>query len=348
VAGGVRELASGVDALYLSGWAPIPQDVREKLLRGRERAEAAGEPVPFRFGGHDFAIKPHGLRKYPFCLQHERGLILLNPSSGALPPVAVQPRAALLHGEGPLKAAEWFEETLAYHLGVVDLKVSRVDLHVDVQGWKIDANERDRFVCRPKARTTYEDDGRWTGFILGHRRSGTVECRIYDKTEQLKGIFGIWEDIWGGSFDRSEPVIRVEFEVMRNCLREFGLSTPPDVVNAAGGMWLYLTTQWLTYRVRTADETRSRWPLSPEWLVIQRASLASGAHGIDRMRSLQRRATLQGLAPSLNGYLASFAACVGTTDIEDTCAALPLLLRQYGSQSGTSFEERVLKKASGT
>ncbi len=112
-------------------------------------------------------------------------------------------------------------------------------------------------------------------------------------------------------------------------------------------MWLYLTTQWLTFRERTADETRSRWPLSPEWQVIQRASLASGAYGIDRMRSLQQRATLQGLAPSLNGYLASFAAVVGTKDIEDTVAALPLLLRQYGSHSGTTFEERVLKKASG-
>ena len=259
----------------------------------------------------------------------------------------MQPRSAFLHGVGPLRAAEWFEDTLAHHLGTVDLKVSRLDLHVDVQGWEIDANERDRFVCRAKARTTYEDDGRWTGFIFGHRKSGTVECRIYDKTAELKGILGIWEEVWGSAFDRSTPVIRVEFEVMRTCLREFGLNTAADVVNASGAIWLYLTTQWLTYRERTPDETRSRWPVSPEWQAIQRASLVSGAHGIARMRSLQRRAPLQGLAPSLNGYLASFAAVVGTTGIEDTVAALPLLLRQYGSQSGTSFEERVLKKASG-
>jgi len=347
MAGPITELSSCVDALYLSGWAPIPQDVRERLVRGRELAEAAGEPVPFRFGGQDFAIAARGLRKYPFCLKHEYGLILLNPTSGALPPVAVQPRSAFLHAVGPLHAAEWFEDTLAHHLGTVDLKVSRLDLHVDVQGWEMDANERDRFVCRPKARATFEDDGRWTGFIFGHRRSGTVECRIYDKTAELKGILGIWEEVWGSAFDRSTPVIRVEFEVMRTCLREFGLNTAADVVNASGAIWLYLTTQWLTYRDRTADETRSRWPLSPEWQAIQRASLVSGAHGIERMRSLQRRATLQGLAPSLNGYLASFAAVVGTTGIEDTVAALPLLLRQYGSHSGTSFEERVLKKASG-
>jgi hypothetical protein len=341
------ELASGVDALYLSGWAPIPQDVRERLLQGRERAEGLGEPVPLRFGGEDFEIKPHGVRRYPFCLQHEHGMILLNPSSGALPPVAVQPRSAFLHGVGPLRAAAWFQEILEYHLGIVELKVSRLDLHVDVQGWEIDANERDRFVCRPKARTTYEDDGRWTGFIFGHRRSGTVECRIYDKTEELKGIFGIWDEMWGPAFDRSRPVIRVEFEVMRTCLREFGLGAAPEVVSAAGAIWLYLTTQWLTYRERSADETRSRWPLAPEWQAIQRASLASGSHGIDRMRNLQRRATLQTLTPSLNGYLASFAAVVGTEGIEDTCAALPLLLRQYGTYSGTTFEERVLKKASG-
>jgi hypothetical protein len=79
MAGPISELSSGVDALYLSGWAPIPQDVRERLARGRELAEAAGEPVPFRFGGQDFAITGRGLRKYPFCLKHEHGLILLNP-----------------------------------------------------------------------------------------------------------------------------------------------------------------------------------------------------------------------------------------------------------------------------
>jgi hypothetical protein len=344
----VVELASGIDALYLSGQTPVSESLRSQLEIGRAAAVDAGEPQPFSFGnGNMFEIAHHGWRKYPYLLAHPNGLIGIKPDS-LMPPVRVQPRAEFLHGVGPLEAARWFEDVLEWRMGRVTLSVNRLDLHGDFQGWDLGADDRERFVCRARSRTTYEDDGRWTGFIFGARKSGTVNARIYDKTEQLKqSRAGYWEDIWGSKFDSNRRVVRVEFEMSRGGLSSFGLSSPEDVVEAAGALWMHLTSSWLSYRVRTDDATRSRWPLASEWEQVQRAYIANDAHGIERMVAGRRRATLQGVAPSLVGYLASYAALVGTEDIDDTCETIPSLLRRYAGWSGRELADRVAEKAKG-
>jgi hypothetical protein len=58
----------------------------------------------------------------------------------------------------------------------------------------------------------------------------------------------------------------------------------------------------------------------------------------------RRRASLQGLAPGLVGYIGSFAALVGAEDIGDTCAALPRLLKLYGEVTNRPFADRVAEK----
>lgn len=344
----VVELASGIDALYLSGQAPFSESLRSQLELARAAAVNAGEPRPFSFGnGNMFEIAHYSWGEYPYRLSHPHGLIGLRPDS-LLPAVRIQPRAEFLHGVGPLEAARWFEDLLEWRMGRVSLSVNRVDVHGDFQGWDFGVDDRERFVCRAKSRTTYEDDGRWTGFSFGLRKSRTVAARIYDKTEQLKqSRAGYWEDIWGSKFDSNQRVVRVEFEISRGGLSSFGLSSPEDVVEAAGALWMHLTSDWLSYRVRTDDATRSRWPIAPEWRQVQRACIANDAHGIERMVAGRRRATLQGVAPSLVGYLASYAALVGTEDVHDTCETIPSLLRRYAGWSGREFADRVAEKAKG-
>jgi hypothetical protein len=271
-------------------------------------------------------------------------VLQLSPNSN-LPPVRIQPRAEFLHGIGALSAAHWFEDVLVDRCGFTELSVSRVDLHADFQRWRLGGEDRERFLCRAKARTTYEEDGRWTGFIFGRRKTGTFSARIYDKTEELRRTkAGYWEDIWGPTYRRGEQVVRVEFELAGQALREFGVSRPDEVIAAAGSLWMYLTHEWLTYRSPNADATKARWPVAPEWESVQRARIADGAHGLERMVAGRRRSTLRGLAPGLVGYIGSFAALVGAEDIGDTCAALPELLRRYGNQTDRPFADRVAEK----
>jgi hypothetical protein len=326
----------------------MPDWFTEQLIEGRAAAVAAEEPQPFNFGnGTTLEIAPYGFGRYPFRLSHAHGLIGINPDS-RLPPLRIQPWGEFLHGVGPLEAVKWFFDVLEWRLGKIELWVNRVDLHADFQGWHFNANDRDRFVCRARARTTYEDGGQWTGFGFGLRKSKSISARVYDKTEELKhSRAGYWEDIWGPRYVQGAPVVRVEFELARGGLSSFGLSKPEEVIEAAGALWMHLTSNWLTFRDSTDDETRSRWPVSVDWEQIQRASISRDAQGLERMVAGRRRATLQGLAPALVGYLASYGALLGTEDISDTCSTIPLLLRQYGAESGVKFAERVAIKAKG-
>jgi hypothetical protein len=59
-------------------------------------------------------------------------------------------------------------------------------------------------------------------------------------------------------------VARIEFEFGRRVLRECGVDSPDDLLENAAGLWGY-ATEWISYRERSRDRTRSRWSVSPEW-----------------------------------------------------------------------------------
>ena len=137
---------------------------------------------------------------------------------------------------------------------------------------------------------------------------------------------------------------RVEFEFGREALREFNIDGPDEALDAAGSLWCYATQDWLTLRTPTNDLTPSRWPIAPEWVQVQRARIGMGATGLERLYAASRRASLRAILPALTGYLATAAWHLGTSDIEDTLAALPPFLRDYELISRTSFADRVAKR----
>ncbi len=128
---------------------------------------------------------------------------------------------------------------------------------------------------------------------------------------------------------------RLEFEIGRQGLVEFDLNTPDQVLAAAGDLWAYATGEWLTYRSPTADQTRSRWPLAPEWLQVQQATLGHRAVGVERLRLARRSTSIEKLLPGLTGYLASLGALIGTEGIDDTLGAIGHHLHTYEIVSHT-------------
>ncbi|HTV10342.1 MAG TPA: hypothetical protein VME20_00640 [Acidimicrobiales bacterium] len=343
--GRLVEVASGVDALYLSGRAAPPASLLETLEELRSRAAARKRDLPVLLGDEEFRLSPYGFGKYRFCLRHEHGLVGITPSA-ALPAVRVQPRTEFLHGVGPALAVLWFQGTLEELVGPLRLSVSRLDLHADWQGWSINGDERWRFVCQAERRDLHELDGKLLGFEFGRRTTGTICARIYDKTaEQKEKGTDFWLLIWGERFDPSRPVHRVEFEFGREGLRDFGVDTPDEVLGAAGALWASVTEHWLTYRSPTSDSNRSRWPVAPEWHDVQRASVRGGAYGLRRMYDGARRGELRKLMPYLNGCLVGFGALCGAAGIQEVCSALPGCLQEYESVTGRLFSERVAERA---
>ena len=105
------ELASGVDALYLSGHGYLSKGLLARLEEHRLWADRVSMTVPFELGPLTFGLAPHGWGKYRYCLDHESGRIGFT-SSRRLPALRIQPRAEFLQARGPGGTVTHFEELL--------------------------------------------------------------------------------------------------------------------------------------------------------------------------------------------------------------------------------------------
>jgi hypothetical protein len=343
---GLRELASGIDALYLSGRAELSKHFVARLENCRTWAAEAKRAAPCEIGQQTFGIAPHGWGKYRFCLDHHMARIGFS-TSRHLPTVRIQPRSEFLHAVGPRAAVATLREMLEAELGQFTLWVNRVDLFADWQGWMFTLDDAHRFVCRAEARRTYEVGGTLTGFEFGSRKTKTLLARLYDKTADVVAKdTGWWHEVWGERYFPGLPVHRLEFEFSRQGLVEFDLNTPDQVLAAAGDLWAYASREWLTYRSPTSDQTRSRWPLAPEWLQVQAATLGQRPVGVERLRLARRSASIEKLLPGLTGYLASLGALIGTEGIDDTVGAIRHHLHTYEIVSHTQFADRVARRRS--
>lgn len=342
----VTEVASGIDALYLSGRAELSENLLAVLEERRQAAESAEAPVPLTVAGEEFGVEPRSFGRYRYRLVHRSGLVGVTASE-SLPALRVQPWAEFLHGEGVVPALRFFEGVGEYLAGGrVSWTLSRIDLFCDVQGWTITGDDRHRFVCRGQARTTHEENEEFTGLEFGRRTTKTVMARIYDKTRQVdrKGL-DWWPTVWGDRFDPNRPVTRIEFELGRQGLSEYQIDTPDEGIQSAGRLWRSVSTNWLSYHCPTNDRTRSRWPVAPEWEAVKAASLATDAIGLERIRSARRQGELRKLLPQLVGYTASVAAIIGTNDAASTLGAVRSLIADDERRRGMAFEDRVAERA---
>ena len=222
----LRELASGGDALYLSGHGYLSRGFLAQLEEERMFADRVSVPVPFELGPLTFGLAPHGWGKYRYCLDHETGRIGFT-SSRRLPSVRIQPRAESLHSVGPQETVRHFADLVRPFIEGLVLSVARLDLFVDMEGMQLCAQDRSAFVCRGDGCTTYENANTVTGFAFGSRRTQRISARLYDKTAEmaLKST-DWWELVWGDRHTPGAQVWRIEFEVGRAALSDLDLFLP--------------------------------------------------------------------------------------------------------------------------
>jgi hypothetical protein len=340
----VKELASGVDALYLSGHGYVPKAFLAQVEESRLFADRVSLPVPFELGPLTFGLAPHGWGKYRFCLDHESGRIGFT-SSTKLPAVRIQPRAEFLHSLGPAGTVRHFDDLLRPLVDRLGLSVARIDLFCDVEGMELRGEDRRGFLCRGDDCTTYEAGHVCNGFAFGSRRIQRISARIYDKTAEMavKGT-DWWEEVWGDRHQPRAQVWRIEFEIGRAALTDLERYHPDAVLAAVPSMWRYCTGEWLTLRTPGADSNSSRWPVAAPWRVIQGATLAQGATDLAWIRRRKRASSFRRLMPGLVGYLVSFAALSGTFTVADTLEALSTHLADDEIARRTTFAERVHRR----
>jgi hypothetical protein len=336
-------VASGVDALYLSGSGEVPRALFDELAYQRDLAEAK-LPASVHVGPILFAVSPSGFGKYRYGLDHPLGKIGVSPSDH-LPPIRVQPRSELIHGVGSQGAVAVFSDLLSPIVRDLRLSVSRLDLYADVTGFPLEHSHLERFVCRADARRCYETAGRCSGFDFGTRGARRMHGRIYDKLLDVERTgHDWWFEIWGENLSEHAGVTRVELEFPRQVLTDFDLDTPDQVLTAISALWRYGTSDWLSYRIPSVDSNRSRWALDPVWELVQHAPLTGTAVDLQRITARARAGSLRRLTPGLIGYLVGFAAQVHTAGITDTLAALDGHIRNDEIVRGLSFAERVERR----
>lgn len=204
---------------------------------------------------------------------------------------------------------------------------------------------RHQFLCRGKSRITFEEDEIFTGINFGKRSTGTFSARLYDKSIRAEqNGEGYWEMIWGERYDASRSVLRVEFEMGRHGLGDFGLSSPEEVLDAIGALWGYVAREWLTHRVPGSDQTKARWAISPEWEQVRRAEVGENSYGINRVYLGKRRGGVANIMPGLEGYLASFGAYAQATSVDQLLPHLRDALAQRERDTGMSFGDRVVEE----
>ena len=258
------------------------------------------EPVAITLGNSRFLLSPYGTSSgYPFVISNEDFKIEFgefnNPSFFVTfkSQVLWQSSAFSLHD----KFLSW-----AASAGFVPHRsesMSRVDFCFDYHLPTMDFGP-DSFLSRSSKDSQHREDGNVQTFTFGR---GDIVLRVYDKVAEISQQSDkVWFFLlWGQDTD----VWRIEWQVRKPILKQFGIVTFEDLENSLGDLLRYLSEEHTTLRIPNGDANRSRWPLHPLWIDLQEKIGQLSQLGVCRV--LGRESVLEErqirMAISVYGYL---------------------------------------------
>ncbi len=222
-------------------------------------------------------------------------------------------------------------------------KASRVDLCADllVQEGLSEGFLRSHYVGQARHITTHGGVHSLATFYVGSGKP--IQCRIYDKTREIRessGKYWLFE-VWG--VDESAEVWRVEFQLRRNALRQYGILEVECLYDLAGGIWRDLTENWMALRV-PGGENVSRRKVHPLWALVQSCADRFGpAIEIRRDFDWRSRASAKWYRSHIAGCFLGYAVLLGLRDLQ---AGVVQLARDVGAHwRGRDFDEAFVVKS---
>lgn len=278
-----KVLAYGIDSLYLSmdvQW--IDREFFELLEEKQKEAKSDDEPKPIDF--YDFQkvdaytgmLQPYGRRGYQWIIEGKEYLISIGNwlEPKARPSILVEIRSEALWHMGPKQAVDRIVSFIDGAGGRIQwIKPSRVDLCADThlcEGiWNLSildyqvtyAKKYDLHMVQPRI---------FQGITIGR---GKMLARLYDKPAEIKDkTHKIWiYDIWGIDQEPDEgKIIRTEFQIRREILKELGIDTIADLWTVLPNLWAYCTKNWLKFMDNPGEHHDNRTVLC-WWETIQDA-----------------------------------------------------------------------------
>ena len=202
-----------------------------------------------------FLIKAYGAKGYSWILSATDFTFKVGnwKEPGPRPSVIIEIRSETLWHLGAITAINTALGIIEANGGhICKARVSRVDLCVDVlmpEGWW-NIKLLEYAVTRATDYAPYYRHKKLTGIRIG---KGVVSVRLYDKpleiAQQSKKTW--MYDIWQVSeVPEGQKIIRVEFQIRREALKEQGIDTPFDLIEKAVNLWAYCTQNWLKFQDR--------------------------------------------------------------------------------------------------
>lgn len=258
---GVQTIASNIDTLVLSIDVEWKNNKTFRYLESIKNIAKDNEkgPVVIFYAECEsdkamFNIRPHGTNGYEWLLLGgEFSLTIGN----WLYPISRPSIMAYIHSEtlwrnGPKGAVKRLLRILeGENARIVSVKVSRVDPCLDIlmkqKLWALDLI--DNRVTRAKYAAPHFNNFKLTGISIG---KGNFSARLYDKPLEItqKSPDKIWMyDIWGlNKVPEGYRIIRVEFQIRREALKELKIDTETDLFKKLGNLWKYCTEKWLKFQ----------------------------------------------------------------------------------------------------
>ena len=152
--------------------------------------------------------------------------------------------------------------------GTVDaIQPSRVDLCADFHipgGLALGFLRRHR-VSRSRATRHFETGDRLETYYVGSGQS-PITARVYDKGLEIQKSRKAWFlPLW--QREDGTDIWRVEFQFRRRALKTFQINTMEALSAKIAGLWLVVTSHWLTFR-RRDDPRPTRRTLHPWWKAV--------------------------------------------------------------------------------
>ncbi|RJS61756.1 replication initiation factor [Bacillus sp. PK3_68] len=265
-------------------------------------------------------------------------------------PIKVRFLATYLWSVGFTKAVNDFLNWLTgLGIRITTTKLSRIDICVDSDETPFNKEDMEHVVTKARGKAKhfvndeYYNGSEFSGFTMG--RGDPLLARIYNKTLEVRSSQKFWFfDLWKEKFwKESKPVWRVEFQIRRKCLKEFGINSIDDFILRENNIWSYLTGEWLTLKTPRPDKNKTRWPLDSRWLVVQNADLNQ------RFSPAIRKKVKVGNTEQLLDQIAGLLISVGTLNNHESLEITAEIARLWTESKlynrNTTFNEEKKKRS---
>jgi hypothetical protein len=285
-----------------------------KDLKAKAKADSNDATGIIRPAGEDewlFAVKPHGRDGYEWILDSMDYAMTLSAQTvpGSRPSAMAALRSILLWHLGPVDGVQRLLAIFdAMHAEVESVKVSRVDLCLDIlldeSSWSLGL--LDHIVTRAASRVPYFQHRTLTGIGIG---KGDISARLYDKPLEIRQqskkewMYDIWNI---ERVPENGRVIRNEFQLRRQILKDLGVSTFDDLMGQVDHLWSYCTRWWLKLQ-DDGTKHHTQQATLPWWVMVQ-----DGYNGVQgaapSVRAKAVRANQLQIDQQLLGYIVAHTA----------------------------------------